>query len=226
MGDHLQRLRTDYEETCRLQERGIAWRCQQLLRRLGIASGFPAYVRRIGLENRDFTIVSDNCWGGYVYRHFGLPYRSPFVGLFLFPSCYLELLEDFERSMAAEPEFIEASASKHQEQLAATGSSGSYPIGRLRGSVEIHFLHFASATDAKAAWLRRRRHINPDNMLFKMSDRLGPTPEQVRAFDALPFRHKVFLAADDHPVSCARSSRELDLKGLLNAMKGQPRPPR
>ena len=25
-------------------------------------------VNRIGLKNRDFTIISNNCWGGFVYQ--------------------------------------------------------------------------------------------------------------------------------------------------------------
>lgn len=33
------------------------------------------------LKNKDFVIISDNCWGGAVYQWYDRPYNSPFVGL-------------------------------------------------------------------------------------------------------------------------------------------------
>ena len=34
------------------------------------------------LKNRDFTIISNNCWGGTVYEAHNLQKQSPTVGLF------------------------------------------------------------------------------------------------------------------------------------------------
>lgn len=44
----------------------------------------PLFVksRRQRLNRCDFSIISNNCWGGSVYRYFGLPYQSPTAGLF------------------------------------------------------------------------------------------------------------------------------------------------
>ena len=41
-----------------------------------------------------FTIISNNCWAGLVYQHFGLPYNTPTAGLFFFAQDYLEDFED------------------------------------------------------------------------------------------------------------------------------------
>lgn len=41
-------------------------------------------INKIGLKNKCFTIISNNCWGGFVYQKFNLQYRTPFVGLFIF----------------------------------------------------------------------------------------------------------------------------------------------
>jgi len=57
---------------------------------------FSKKLLRSQLKNRNFTIVSNNCWGGEVYRGFGLPYQTPFVGLFLFPACYIKLLKNLK----------------------------------------------------------------------------------------------------------------------------------
>ena len=40
------------------------------------------------LQNTNFSIISNNCWGGYVYQEQNLPYQSPFVGLFLYAKDY------------------------------------------------------------------------------------------------------------------------------------------
>jgi uncharacterized protein (DUF1919 family) len=50
--------------------------------------------RKKCLVEKDFTIISDNCWGGFAYKYFGLKYTSPFVGLVIFPSDYIMLLKE------------------------------------------------------------------------------------------------------------------------------------
>jgi uncharacterized protein (DUF1919 family) len=49
------------------------------------------------LKNTDFVIIANNCFGGQVYKSFGLPYNTPFVGMFLYGPCYLKLLQNFKR---------------------------------------------------------------------------------------------------------------------------------
>jgi uncharacterized protein (DUF1919 family) len=98
------------------------------------AGGFKEkfrFLNRFGLYNKDFTIISDNCWGGLVYKHFAMPYRSPFVNLFLFPPCYIKLLEDFENNTNSELRFIDGLDSKYAEQLQKRNSFNTYPIGIL-----------------------------------------------------------------------------------------------
>ena len=50
--------------------------------------------RRKYLRNTDFSIICNNCWAGYVYRRFGLPYLTPTVGLYFFPEDFLKLCSD------------------------------------------------------------------------------------------------------------------------------------
>lgn len=38
--------------------------------------------RRKKLTSTDFTIISNNCWGGMMYESYNLPKQSPTVGLF------------------------------------------------------------------------------------------------------------------------------------------------
>ncbi|MBV5343054.1 DUF1919 domain-containing protein, partial [bacterium] len=52
------------------------------------------YCRRLRKQNKnlDFTIISNNCWGGGIYEDLNLKYNSPTVGLFFYAPCYIEFL--------------------------------------------------------------------------------------------------------------------------------------
>ena len=54
--------------------------------------------RRQMLKSTDFTIISNNCWGGHVYRRYGLPYASPTVGMYFFPDEYLKFIRNIKEA--------------------------------------------------------------------------------------------------------------------------------
>lgn len=48
--------------------------------------------RQSSLIGKSFTILSNNCWGGHVYRYFSLPYLTPTIGLYFYPDDYLKFI--------------------------------------------------------------------------------------------------------------------------------------
>ena len=42
------------------------------------------FIPRRRLRNKKFYYHCDNCWAGKVYQELGLPYQTPFVGMFVF----------------------------------------------------------------------------------------------------------------------------------------------
>jgi uncharacterized protein (DUF1919 family) len=48
----------------------------------GLPDKLYCKVARIRLKNQDFTIISNDCWGGGVYEDLQLQYTTPMVGLF------------------------------------------------------------------------------------------------------------------------------------------------
>lgn len=175
------------------------------------------FLNRIGLKNRDFTIISDNCWAGFVYQHFAMRYRTPFIGVFLFPDCYLKMLKDFHQHMSSELRFIDPLKSKYREKIEKTDSFG-YPIGVIGDDVEIHFLHYRREYEARQRWETRKQRINYDNILFKFCDRLEPSPDLIRQFDELPYRHKLCFTIRPHPYRSVMALADLKIKKYLNAM--------
>lgn len=153
--------------------------------------------RRIGLINRDFTIISNNCWGGFIYQRFNLPYKTPFLGLFLPAPCFIALLEDFENNMKKSLRFISVQESAYYSKINTSGRE--YPIGILGENIEVHFLHYKTPQEAVAAWNRRKVRINPHNILFKFAEMDCCTPALIERFDKLPFKHKICFTAHDYP---------------------------
>lgn len=142
-----------------------------------------------------FVLIANNCFGGEVYQRFGLPYNSPFVGLFVPGPDFVRLLADLDGYLA-QPLRFPADAHSEWRWPGAT-----YPLGLL-GDVEIHFVHYASAEEAAAKWYRRKdrllRQTDRSRFFYKICDRDGGSPDVLRAFHELPLANKIsFGAAGD-----------------------------
>jgi uncharacterized protein (DUF1919 family) len=146
----------------------------------------------IFLKRKDFSIISNNCWGGFVYQYYQMPYNSPFAGLFFFADDFIKLLRDLETSLNKELVFIKPENSKYKIFLLDWGTYNTYPIARL-GEIEIHFLHYKDANEASEKWKRRVKRINYDNLIVKFSDRDGCTEELIQEFDSMNYKRKVCL---------------------------------
>jgi uncharacterized protein (DUF1919 family) len=154
--------------------------------------GAFAPLLRYFVGNTNFTIVSNNCWGAHIYQALKMEYQTPFVGLFIPPKSYLDLLRRFDYFIRAELSFTHesgvASVSKWREREGLN-----YPIGLLGGQVEVHFQHYASQEEARSKWQRRCQRISPDpaRWFFKFDDREGATADDIREFCGLPLANKV-----------------------------------
>lgn len=141
------------------------------------------------LENKDFTLVSNNCWGSKVYQDLKLKYNTPFIGLFLFAPCYITLLEDFTK-IYEELEFTKTS--KYNIK------NFNYPIA-LMDDVEVHFMHYKTEKEAELKWMKRVKRINSENIFFQFSDRDLCTYNHLKRFNSLPYANKVCFTAKRYP---------------------------
>ena len=55
----------------------------------GISEKYLSRFRKRKLFNKNFTIISNNCWAGWVYRRYNIEYKTPTVGLFIMPDDYM-----------------------------------------------------------------------------------------------------------------------------------------
>lgn len=151
------------------------------------------------LEQTEFTIISNNCWGGMIYDSYGLRKNSPTVGMFIMADDYIKLISDLKGNTTKELIFIKPEDSRYADFLRDKTEFGTYPVGKI-GDIELFFLHYHSEQEAKEKWERRCKRINWDKMIVKFNDQNGCTEEHVKAFSELPFEHKLFFTVRDWSV--------------------------
>ncbi len=154
------------------------------------------WSRRIYLKHKDFTIISNNCWGGFTYQRYGLPYKTPTIGLFILGADFVKFCGNLDYYLSRKLRFIpwEKSRWVTEEKLGGVA----FPVGML-DDIEIYFMHYASEVEAAEKWNRRKNRINRKRMIFKFSQRGSCSKEIVEAFMALPYKNKICFAYDKIP---------------------------
>lgn len=135
------------------------------------------------LNNTDFSIISNNCWGGVCYEFFGLPKLSPTVGTYLYADDYVKMISNLQYYMSCDLKIIRAEEANHYEDLKRAKHTD-VPIGRL-DDVEIVFLHYKDGTVAKSKWERRVRRINWDNIIIKFSYMSNCSDKNIKDFQKI-----------------------------------------
>ena len=169
--------------------------------------------RRKQLNNTDFTIICNNCWAGYVYRRYGLPYNTPTVGLYFFAEDFCKLCENLRYYMEQKLEFISYQDSKWKNELIDRQQTD-IPLGKL-GDIEIIFLHYKTEEEAREKWERRAARINYDNLIFKFSQMNLCGEKELRRFDKLDANKKFAFTATKYD----DISSSIYIKGCSSAEK-------
>lgn len=141
--------------------------------------------RRHRLKNNTMSLIANNCNGAFILHDLGMKFNSPFVNLWLYPSHFLEFVENINVYKNLELSFIKE-------------PNINYPIGKL-GEVKIYFQHYHSEQEAKDKWEQRMKRLNLENLFVMMTERDGCTYEDLLRFDQLPFDNKVVFTHKLYP---------------------------
>lgn len=145
--------------------------------------------------NRDFCIISNNCWGGKVYQRYGKSYSSPTIGLYFFATEYIKFLKDLDAYLEIPLKIIPTKDSRYYEILKTIGQENVI-VGKL-DDVEIVFLHYKNAQDAIEKWERRKKRIDKKNLIIKFSQMNECTDEHLKEFELLPYETKFAFTNHD-----------------------------
>ena len=178
-------------------------------------------IRRIGLKNSNFSIISNNCWGGIVYDIFGFQYKSPTIGCYFPSEDFLKFCMNLKYYLSLELEEV-----KNDEKI----------IGKL-DDIIVYFVHYGSFSEAYEKWNRRKKRINFDNILIKYSDQNGFEESHYKDFLKLEY-NKIFITCnskfkddenvifikeyenDEYVIDDIRPSlKKINLVKMINGMK-------
>lgn len=121
--------------------------------------------RRIGLHCNDFTIISNNCAGGFVYQYFGIHYSTPTVGLGIHPDDYLKLMQRPSYYFSQELVFVEPNTTERYQ----LGEHFTYPVAKC-ADITIYFRHYKDKYHAQHNWERRRQRVNYKKLYFLFTE--------------------------------------------------------
>jgi uncharacterized protein (DUF1919 family) len=105
------------------------------------------------LVPKSFSIISDDCWGGQIYRQLHIRYLTPTVGLMIRSSDYLNYIENLD--------------SIHHDELIFIKSKKNYPVAKL-SNVRIDFMHYASEAEALKKYFDRYARIDRTKIFYKI----------------------------------------------------------
>lgn len=173
---------------------------------------FAKYWNR-KLSVKDFSILSNNCWGGMISECYGLKKNSPTVGLFFAAADYIEFLSYLDDYIHSELKIIDPSETKWiNSDIVRTPKYGTYPVGRLtceRGKIDIFFLHYHSNEEAIVKWNNRCKRINTNKLIVKFNDQNGCKEEDIEKFVKLKYQNKLFFTCK----SWANEKEYVDILG-------------
>lgn len=145
---------------------------------------------------RDFTIISNNCWGGTIYESYGMQKKTPFVGMFIMPKDYLALAKNLAYYLDQPLHFINAEESKWCNKLKNKSNWGTYLIGKL-DDIELHMLHYHDEALARKKWSERVKRVNFDKLVFKFNDQNDCIPQYIEEFMNLTLLNKLCFVASE-----------------------------
>lgn len=157
---------------------------------------FKKYFKQ-QLFNHPFCIISNDCWGGEIYKIADRQFNTPFIGLMLMAPCYLELLGDLKHCLKMS--LIEKKVSKYG-LVNELHSKSVFPIGTLGNSgIEISFLHYKSFQEAEESWKRRMARMDWENIFVKFDcGKDYCNAELVGRFLSLQFPQKIVFGKDNY----------------------------
>lgn len=119
------------------------------------------FGRYCQLIENPVTILSDDCWGGYVYHRLKLPFSSPLINILWDESEYLEFIQDPIFYLGTELQVVREGDFKK-------GLAPVAQLGNAERNVKLRLIHNTSFAQAKEQWDRRIKRVNTGNLFVKI----------------------------------------------------------
>lgn len=160
------------------------------------------------LKSHDWSLLCNNCTGGFVSHDLGEQFRSPTVNLFFPNRSFFDFCEHVEYYLS-------------KEVVEFEDNSVNYPVGIIYGEndiadLPIHFMHYKDFISAKSIWDKRKCRFNFDKIYVIWTFAFDNyTEDDYIRFNNLNYKNKVAFTND---VSMAKKYDSVYyLKGFDNS---------
>lgn len=165
------------------------------------------FERYVQVAEKNISIISNHCWGGYTYHSLRAEFLSPFINMFITQDDYINLLEHFDEYMEEDVVYL--------KDAYETNLMRNYPIGILGESgIKLWFNHYKTFEEAELKWQQRKKRINKNALFIEIQT---DDEKILERFDALPFEHKIAFVPFETTLKSAISLKcfsELEKKGV------------
>jgi uncharacterized protein (DUF1919 family) len=162
-----------------------------------ISNNLFDFDRYINILESNISIVSDDCWGGYVYNTLNLQFNSPFINLAVYN--YYEsskiIYDDYYKLVSNIEYYL-----KQPLEMIRESNGCMYPEGSI-GDVKLSFIHYRDFNEAKECWDKRVKRFNLENYIIKKTI---TDDEDAKRFSELPMKNKIGFY-----------NKELNLEGIV-----------
>lgn len=113
--------------------------------------------QRKRIKNKNFTLLTGNCIGGYIYHQLGLKFTSPTINMMILNQDFKKLILNLRYYMNIRP---------------TAYVDPDYPgvPAALLDDIILHFTHYKTYEEGIEAWEKRKRRMNYDNLYIIISD--------------------------------------------------------
>lgn len=155
-----------------------------------------SFIHHKLLKNDSFTIISNNCWGGIIYKYFGIKFQTPTVGMYFYADEYLKFLSNLNYYLSLDMDVKEANSSKYYEEICRRGQN---PLIGWLDDVEIVLLHYKDPKEAREKWDYRKKRINYDRLVVKFNDQNLCNDSHIKRFFELDYKNKICFLGKKYP---------------------------
>lgn len=160
-----------------------------------------AKVHHALLKSDDFTIISNNCWGGIIYKYFGMKFQSPTIGMYFFGDEYIKFLKNLKYYLSQPLVIRNLKSSKYRDEIIRRKQT---PLIGWLDDVEIVLLHYHVPEEAVEKWNYRLERINYNKLIIKFNDQNLFEIKHLDEFEKMPYKNKICFTGKKYP--CYKSA--------------------
>lgn len=144
--------------------------------------------QRKRLKNKQFTLLTGNCIGGYLYHQLGLAFSSPTVNMMILNQDFKKLILNLEHYLSFVP------------ITCVDDRFPGVPSAKL-DDIILHFTHYNSSEEGIEAWEKRKRRIDIDNLYVIISD-IDLSRKDIEELQSAKVKKIVVMTSKNYKYDC------------------------